>query len=104
MRYYSVIPQPAGTPVRGTPMPRSSPERAVKKAISLPPELARFAMATAKEEGKTLSAVVQDAMRAYRLARLRGEYREMQGYWSQRAREKGVLTERQLERYLKQHD
>ena len=60
--------------------------------------------AVQKEEGKTLSAVVQDAMRAYRLARLRGEYRELQGYWSQRAREKGVLTERQLERYLKQHE
>lgn len=85
-------------------MPRSSSTRAVKKAISLPPDLARFAMATAREEGKTLSAVVQDAMRAYRLSRLRGEYRDLQGYWSQRAREKGVLTEQQLERYLESTD
>jgi hypothetical protein len=82
-------------------MPRQTSVRAVKKAISLPPDLARFAMATAREEGKTLSAVVQDAMRAYRLLRLRGEYRDLQSYWSQRAREKGVLTEGQLERYLK---
>ena len=82
-------------------MARQSPVRAVKKAISLPPDLARFAMATAREEGKTLSAVVQDAMRAYRLLRLRSEYRDLQSYWSQRAREKGVLTESQLERYLK---
>jgi len=82
-------------------MPRQASVRAVKKAISLPPDLARFAMATAREEGKTLSAVVQDAMRAYRLLRLRGEYRDLQNYWSQRAREKGVLTESQLERYLK---
>ena len=82
-------------------MPRQSSVRAVKKAISLPPDLARFAMATAREEGKTLSAVVQDAMRAYRLLRLRGEYRDLQSYWSQRAREKGVLTESQLERDLK---
>jgi len=67
-------------------MPRSIPERAVKKAISLPPDLARFAMATAKKDGKTLSAVVGDAIRAYRLARLRVAYRELQGYWSQRAR------------------
>ena len=81
-------------------MPRSSSTRAVKKAISLPPDLARFAMATSREEGKTLSAVVQDAMRAYQLARLRGEYRDIQGYWSQRAREKGVMTEQQLDRYL----
>lgn len=82
-------------------MPRPTSVRAVKKAISLPPDLARFAMATAREEGKTLSAVVQDAVRAYRLSRLRGEYRDLQSYWSQRAREKGVLTESQLERYLK---
>lgn len=83
---------------------RSSSTRAVKKTISLPPDLARFAMATARDEGKTLSAVVQDAMRAYRLSRLRGEYRDLQGYWSQRAREKGVLTEQQLERYLESAD
>jgi hypothetical protein len=82
-------------------MARQTPVRAVKKAISLPPDLARFAMATAREEGKTLSAVVQDAVRAYRLSRLRSEYRDLQSYWSQRAREKGVLTESQLERYLK---
>lgn len=81
-------------------MSRSSSAGAVKKAISLPPDLARFAMATARNEGKTLSAVVQDAIRAYRMARLRGEYRELQGFWSEQARRKGVLTERQLERYL----
>jgi hypothetical protein len=83
---------------------RHTPTRAVKKAISLPPDLARFAMATAREEGKTLSAVVQDAVRAYRQSRLRGEYRDLQSYWSQRAREKGVLRESQLERYLKRRN
>jgi hypothetical protein len=81
-------------------MPRSTNARAIKKAISLPPDLARFATATAREEGKTVSAVVQDAMRAYRLSRLRGEYRDLQTFWSQRARDKGILTERDLERYL----
>lgn len=81
-------------------MPRSTNARAIKKAISLPPDLARFATATAREEGKTVSAVVQDAMRAYRLARLRGEYRDLQSFWSQRARDKGILTERDLQRYL----
>lgn len=81
-------------------MPRSSNARAIKKAISLPPDLAEFATATAREEGKTVSAVVQDAMRAYRLSRLRGEYRDLQSFWSQRARDKGILTDRDLERYL----
>jgi len=73
----------------------------VKIAISLPPDLARFAASTAKEEGKTMSAVVQDAVRAYRLARLRGEFEQVNGYWSERAREKGILTEEDLERYLR---
>ena len=81
-------------------MPRSDSKRSVKKAISLPSDLARFATATAREEGKTLSAVVQDAIRAYRQARLRGEFHEIQGYWSERAREKGILTEQDLDRYL----
>jgi hypothetical protein len=73
----------------------------VKIAISLPPDLARFAASTAKEEGKTISDVVQDAVRAYRLARLRGEFEQVNGYWSGRAREKGILTEEDLERYLR---
>ena len=82
-------------------MPRPESQRAVKKAISLPPDLARFAIATAREEGKSLSAVVQDAIRAYRMSRLRGEFREIQDYWSERAREKGILTEQDLDRLLK---
>ena len=36
---------------------------AVKKTISLPPDLARDAEALARAEGKTLSAVIQDALR-----------------------------------------
>jgi len=74
---------------------------AVKKTISLPPELAREAEETARAEGKTLSGVVQDALRAARVSRLRGELRSIQGYWSRRAKEKGLLTERDLERYLR---
>lgn len=73
----------------------------MKIAISLPPDLARFAASIAKVEGKTLSAVVQDAVRAYRLARLSGEFQEIQGNWSERARAKGILTEEDLDRYLR---
>lgn len=73
---------------------------AVKKTISLPPELAREAEETARAEGKTLSAVVQDALRLSRAARLKNEFRAVQGYWSRRAREKGILTDADLRRYL----
>ena len=74
---------------------------AVKKTISLPAELAREAEALAKAEGKTLSAVVQDALRQARIGRRLAELRGMQGFWSRKARDQGILSERDLERYLR---
>lgn len=74
---------------------------AVKKTISLPPELAREAEEAARNEGKTLSAVVQDALRTARTARLKDEFRGVQGYWTRKARARGILTEKDLERYLR---
>jgi metal-responsive CopG/Arc/MetJ family transcriptional regulator len=74
---------------------------AVKKTISLPPELAEEAESIAKEEGKTLSAVIQDALRLARKKRLRKEFNQIQEYWSGKAKDKGILTEADLERYLK---
>lgn len=73
---------------------------AVKKTISLPANLAREAEQLARAEGKTLSAVIQDALRSARIERQRQELRGIQGYWSRKAREKGILTEQDLERYL----
>ena len=73
---------------------------AVKKTISLPPELAREAEEIAQAEGKTLSAVVQDALRLARRTRLEQELKELQGYWSRRAKERGILTEDDLAPYL----
>ena len=74
---------------------------AVKKTISLPPDLARAAEEMARAEGKTLSAVVQDALREARASRLREELGTLQDYWSRRAKEQGILTEEDLERYLR---
>ena len=73
---------------------------AVKKTISLPADLAREVEALARAEGKTLSAVIQDALRQARIERRLQELRGIQGYWSRKARDKGILTERDLERYL----
>ena len=73
---------------------------AVKKTISLPVDLARAAEQIARDEGKTLSAVVQDALREARAARLREELGALQGYWSRRAKERGILSEEDLQRYL----
>ena len=74
---------------------------AVKKTISLPPDLARDAEALARAEGKTLSAVIQDALRGARIERRLQELRGIQGYWSRKAKAKGLLTEKDLERFLR---
>ena len=74
----------------------------VKKTISLPAPLAREVEARARAEGKSLSAVIQDALRQARIERRVQGLRGIQGYWSRKARDKGILTERDLERYL--HD
>jgi hypothetical protein len=73
---------------------------AVKKTISLPAALARDTEALARAEGKTLSAVVQDALRRAHIERQLQELRDIQGYWSRRARDQGILTEKDLESYL----
>ncbi len=75
--------------------------KAVKKTISLPKDLALEAEEIAKAEGKTLSAVIQDALRLAKKERLKREFKELQEYWSQKAKEKGILTEEDLIRYLK---
>ena len=74
---------------------------AVKKTISLPADLARDVEALAKGEGKTVSAVIQDALRQARIERRLQELRGIQGYWSRKARDKGILTEQDIERYLR---
>ncbi len=74
---------------------------AVRKTVSLPADLARQAEALARAEGKSLSGVIQDALRRVGIERRLEELRGMQGYWSRKAREKGILTEKQLERYLR---
>lgn len=72
----------------------------VRKTISLPADLAREAEKQARAEGKTLSAVVEDAWRTSRTVRLRRDLQELQGYWRRTALERRLLTEDDLERYL----
>ena len=74
---------------------------AVKKTISLPEKLAKEAEEIAKSEGKTLSAVIQDALRLAQTERQKQELTRLQDYWSKKAKKKGILTEKDLERYLK---
>ena len=74
--------------------------KVIKKTISLPAVLAREIEEIAREEQKPLSVIVQEALRAMRRERLKKEFFQSQDYWASKAREKGVLTEKDLERYL----
>ena len=76
--------------------------RAVKKTISLPPTLARAIEEQARSEQKSLSGVIQEALWKARRSRLRRQFRDLQGYWSRLAKKRGILSEHELERYLKQ--
>lgn len=74
---------------------------AVRKTSSLPPDLALETEEVAAEEGKTPSAVIQDALRLARRERLKQECGRAQDFWSRKARERGVLSEKDLERHLR---
>lgn len=74
---------------------------AVKRTISLPADLAADAEELARAGQKTLSGVVQDALVEARARRLKTELREIQRFWSAKAKAKGILTERDLERLLR---
>lgn len=75
---------------------------AVRKTISLPPDLARAAEQMAQAEGKTLSAVVQEALRKARAEYFEEELEALQDYWSRQAKERGILSELDLRRYLEE--
>lgn len=72
----------------------------MRRTISLPAELSELVDEWAEADGKSASAVVQDALRQARVDRRRGEFEALQGFWSRKAAEKGVLTEEELERLL----
>ncbi|MDH4083430.1 MAG: hypothetical protein OEV99_07650 [Nitrospira sp.] len=73
---------------------------AVKKSVVLSPALSKELTQIAREEGKTVNAVIQDALRESRRKRLTQSVLAMQGYWTRKAKEKGIVTERDLRKYL----
>jgi predicted CopG family antitoxin len=79
----------------------SVPKRAIKKTISLPEDLFRELQRQAEAENKTLSGIIQEELQAAKRARLKEEFHNLQTYWSAKAQERGILSERDLERYLR---
>ena len=75
-------------------------ETAGNKSISLPPDLCKELEKIAQEEGKTISAVIQQALRLAKGERLKTKFLDVQQYWTRKAKEKRILTERDLQKYL----
>ena len=71
-----------------------------KKTISLPPDLYKEIEEIAQEEGKAISEVIQEALRMVKRERLKTRFLNTQQYWTRKAQEKGILTERDLQKYL----
>ena len=73
---------------------------AVKKTISLPSTLSKEIETIAREEGKTVSAIIQEALRLAKRERVKKDVRAVQDYWSRKAKERGIVTEQDLKRYM----
>ena len=73
---------------------------AAKRQLAIPAALSRELEQLARREGKSALAVVQDLVSENKHNRFEQELRTIQGYWSKRAKAKGILTARDLQRYL----
>ena len=73
---------------------------AAKRQLALPAALSRELDQLARREGKTRVAVLQDLVSENKYNRLEQEFRGIRGYWSKKAKAKGIVTSRDLKRYL----
>lgn len=67
--------------------------------ISMPPALYRQARRAAREEGRTQSELLREALRRYLFAR---SWQELQRYGKQRAKALGIRSERDVVRLVKE--
>ena len=78
--------------------------RGVKKTVILPDDLIKEVEEVARAEGKSFSAILREALFLFREERMKDEFRTIQAYWVRKARENGILTEEDLERYLTENE
>ncbi len=74
--------------------------RRVAITISLPPEIAEDYEKIAEQEAKNKSQLFRDMFSLYREKTLEREFYDLQRYGARRAREKGILTEKDVERIV----
>ena len=74
--------------------------RRVAMTISLPPEMAQDYERLAQQQAKNKSQLFRDMFLLYKEQALEKEFFELQRYGTKLAREKGVLTEEDVERIV----
>ena len=74
--------------------------RRVAMTISLPPEMAQDYERLAQQQAKNKSQLFRDMFLLYKEQTLEKEFFELQRYGTKLAREKGVLTEEDVERIV----
>lgn len=73
---------------------------AAKRQLALPAALSKELDRLARREGKSPLAVLQGLVAENKHKRLEQEFRAIQSYWSKKTKAKGILTARDLQRYL----
>ncbi len=71
-----------------------------KRRLALPITLSRDLERLARRKGKSTIAVLQDLVTENKQDRLVQEFTQIQDYWSKKANAKGIITARDLKRYL----
>ena len=74
--------------------------RRVAMTVSLPPEIAEDYERLAQQQAKNKSQLFRDMFLLYKEQILEKEFFELQRYGTRLAREKGVLTEEDVERIV----
>jgi hypothetical protein len=74
--------------------------RRVAVTISLPPEIAEDYEKIANREAKNKSQLFRDMFSLYREKTLEREFFDLQRYGAKTARERGILTEKDVERIV----
>ncbi len=74
--------------------------RRVAVTISLPPEIARDYEKIADQEAKNKSQLFRDMFLLYKQKNLELEFFDLQRYGAKMAREKDILTEKDVERIV----
>ena len=78
----------------------SMKRRRVAVTISLPPEIAKDYEKIADQEAKNKSQLFRDMFSLYREKALEREFFDLQRYGDKKAREKGILTEKDVEKIV----